>query len=143
LAHENRQRDSVHISVADRLGEKLGDEAQPRDARKDANSTRDDGHHSGESDRVICVSSGERGHDTQNNRRQRGVRPKHQDAARAEQRVNEQGDDGRIEATGAGEAGGDSVCDSDGRKRGREHQPRTEIANEPTRVIPSQRSDSW
>ena len=36
LAHQNRQRDSVHVTVADRLGEKLGDEAQPGDARKDA-----------------------------------------------------------------------------------------------------------
>ena len=61
--------------------------------------------------------------------------PEHQDAARTEQRVSEQGDDGRIEATGAGEAGGDGVCDSDRRKRGREHKPRSEIANEPTRFI--------
>ncbi len=36
LAHQNRQRDSVHITVADRLGEKLGDEAQPGDTGKDA-----------------------------------------------------------------------------------------------------------
>ena len=65
--------------------------------------------------------------------------PEHQDAARAEEGVGEQGDYSRVEATGAGEAGGDSVCDFDRRKRCREDQPRSEITNEPTRFVCPQR----
>jgi hypothetical protein len=50
LAHENRERDSIHVPVADWLREKLGDEPQTRDASKDANCAGDDRDHSSKRD---------------------------------------------------------------------------------------------
>ena len=50
LADQHRQRDSVHVAIADWLGEKLGYEAQPRHACQNANDPRDDRHHAGEGD---------------------------------------------------------------------------------------------
>src|SRR5208283_596988 len=35
LTQEHRQRDAVHVAVADRFREELGHEAEPREARRD------------------------------------------------------------------------------------------------------------
>ncbi len=40
LAQQHRQRDAVHVAVADRLREQLGDEAEAREARRDAHERR-------------------------------------------------------------------------------------------------------
>jgi hypothetical protein len=50
LAGDHRQRDTIHVAIADRLGQQLGDEAQPRDAGSDAQHARHQGHHAGQRD---------------------------------------------------------------------------------------------
>ena len=137
-----RQRNSVHVAVAYRLGEKLGDEAQPRNARNDANRAGYDRHHSGERDSAVRISGGERRRHAQNDCRQRRIGSKHQNSAGAEERVGEQGYDGRIEATDAGQARGDGVCDADRDQHCRENQPRSEVTRKPTRLIAAQRRNS-
>jgi hypothetical protein len=44
LADQHRKRYSVHVTVSDRFGKKLGDEAQPRQACQNAYDPRDDCH---------------------------------------------------------------------------------------------------
>jgi hypothetical protein len=51
--------------------------------------------HPGKRDGAIDISSRERSRYAQNDGRQRGVGPEHQDSAGAEERVGQQGHDGR------------------------------------------------
>ncbi len=142
LAHENRERDSIHVPVADWLREKLGHEPQTRDAGKDANRAGDDGHHSGKRDGAIDISSGERSRYAQNDGGQRGVGPEHQDSAGAEERIGQKGYDGRVEAIDAWKARGDGIRDPNRRQGRRENQAGCNVVREPTRFIASQRCNS-
>ena len=51
LAHQHRQGDAVHVAVADRLGQQLGDEAEAGDAGQHADRARHQRHHRGQRDR--------------------------------------------------------------------------------------------
>ena len=84
LADDHRQRNAVHVPVADRLGQKLGDETEPRDPRQDAYRPRNDRHHAGDGDGATRVAAGERHHDGENDGNQRRIRPQHQDSTRSE-----------------------------------------------------------
>ena len=65
LADQYGQRDAVHVTVADRLGKKLGDEAQPRNACQNAHDPRDDRHHAGQGDRAKWIAAGQRKDDAE------------------------------------------------------------------------------
>ena len=123
LTHENRERDSIHVSVTDRLREKLGDEPQTHDAGKGANRAGNDGHHPGKRDGAIDISSRERSRYAQNDGGQRGVGPEHQDTARAEERICQKGYDGRVEAIDTWKARGDGIRDPNRCQGRRENQP--------------------
>ena len=71
LADQHRQRNAVHVAVADRLGQQFGDEAQPRDARQDADQPRDDRHHAGQRDGASGIAAGQRKDDAEYDRGQR------------------------------------------------------------------------
>ena len=96
LADQHRQRDSVHVAIADRLGKKLRHETQPRYACQDANNARDDSHHSGQGNSANGVSTRERQDDAENNRSQRRIWSQNQDATGAEYRICQQRHDSRV-----------------------------------------------
>ena len=83
---EHRQRDAVHVAVADRLGQQLGDEAEPREPA--AMQTRPETIAIAlASATARCGSPPDSGSTTREDQgRERRVRAQHQDAARAEQR---------------------------------------------------------
>ncbi len=60
LADQYRQRYTIHIAIADRLGEKLGYEAQTRRTCQNADDPRDDRHHAGQGDGASGVSARQR-----------------------------------------------------------------------------------
>ena len=59
LADQHGQRDAVHVAVADRLGEQLGDEAEAQHAGQDAHRAGDDRHDAGECHRPHGVAAGQ------------------------------------------------------------------------------------
>ena len=65
LTQEHRQRDAVHVAVADRLREQFGDETEPRQAGGHADDARDDRHHAGQRDRAFRAARRQRQHDGQ------------------------------------------------------------------------------
>ncbi len=74
---------------------------------------------------------GQRQHDGENERGQRRIRPEHQDAARAEQRVGQQRDDRRVEAVDAGHARRHGVGDADRHQHRRQHEAGHQVVREP------------
>ena len=66
LADQHRERDAVHVAVADRLRQQLGDESQPQHPDSDAHQTRDHRHHARDGDRAHRVAARERQHDREN-----------------------------------------------------------------------------
>jgi hypothetical protein len=58
LADQHGQGNAVHVAVADRFREQLGDEAETRDARQDAEDPRDHRHHARQSDSAQRVATG-------------------------------------------------------------------------------------
>jgi hypothetical protein len=122
LADQDRQRDAVHVSVADRFGEKLGDEAQARYAGHDAHRSRYDRHHARKGDGAKRVAAGQRQYDREDDGSQRGVGPQHHDPTGSEQRVSKQRNDRSVEAMDAGHARCHRVGDADGHQHRGQHQ---------------------
>ena len=83
------------------------------------------------------VAGRERQHDRENHRGERGVRPQHQDAARAEQRVGEQRDDGGVQAVDSRDARGHRVGDSDRHQHRGQHQAGHQIVRQPGGFVPA------
>ena len=92
LAHQHRQRDAVHVAIADGLGEQFGDEAQARQPGQHAEQPGDERHHAAQRDGALGAAGGQRHDHGGNQRRQRRIRPQHQDAARTEERIGQQRD---------------------------------------------------
>ena len=137
LAEEHRQRDAVHVAVADRLREQLGHEAEAREARRDAHDARDDRHRAGQRDRALRVARRQRQHDREDHGRQRGVRAEHEDAARAEHRVGEQRHDRRVEAVDARHARRLRIRDADRHQHRRQHEPGDDVVAQPGALVAS------
>ena len=76
LADQDRQRDAVHVAVADRLGQKLGDEAKAHHAGQDAHRAGDDRHHAGQRDCTVRIAAGQGKDDAEDDGGQRRVRPR-------------------------------------------------------------------
>ena len=139
LAQQHRQRDAVHVAVADRLREQLGDEAEPRQARRDAHDAGHDRHHSGQRDRALRIARRKRQHDGEDHGRERRVRAQDEDAARTEQRIGEQRHDGRVEAVDARHAGCLGIRDADRHEHGRHDEAGDDVVPQPGRLVPAQR----
>src|SRR5512139_453550 len=142
LADQHRQRDAVHVAVADRLGQEFGDEAQARHAGQDARHPGDDGHHAGQRDGARRVAVGQRQDDGEDDRGERRVGAQHQDAAGAEQRIREQRDDRRVEAVDARHPGRHGIGDADRHQHRRQHQSRDEVVAQPGRLVAAQRHEA-
>ncbi|MNP31044.1 hypothetical protein D3C76_1241490 [compost metagenome] len=90
LTDQHRDGDAVHVAVADRFGQQLGNEAQACDARQ--------------GNRAMRVAARQWQDDGKDHCRQRGIRPQHQDPAGAEQCISDERNDGRVQAIDAGHA---------------------------------------
>ena len=139
LAQQHRQRDAVHVAIADRLREQLGDEAQTRQARGNAHDAGDNRHHSGQRDRTLRLARRKRQHDCEDHGRERRVRAQDEDAARTEQGVREQRHDGRVEAVDARHARCLGVRDADRHEHGRHDEAGHEVVPQPGRLVVTQR----
>ena len=135
LADQHRERDAVHVAVADRLGQQLGDESQAHDADQDAHQPRHHRHQARHRHGAHRVAGRQRQHDREDHRGERGVRPEHQDAARAEQGVGEQRDDGGVQAVDPRDARGHGVGDADRDQHRGQHQARHQVARQPGRLV--------
>ena len=138
LADQHRQRNAVHVAVADRLGQQFGDEAQTRQAGQDAHRPGDDRHHAGQRDGAHRVAAGQRQDDGEDDGRQRRVGSQHQDAAGAEQRIGQQRHDRRVEAVDARHARCHRIGDADGHQHRRQHQPGHDVVPQPGRLVAAQ-----
>jgi hypothetical protein len=138
LADQHGRRDAVHVSVANRLGKKLGDEtesAQPGQHAKDAGY---DGHRAGQSDCAIGIARGKRQNDGEDDGGERRIRPEHQNAARAEQRIGQQRDNGRIQAGDPRQARCLRIGNADRHQHCRQNEPRHEIIPQPAGLVVAQ-----
>ena len=138
LADQHRERDAVHVAVADRLGQQLGDESQAHRADQDAHQPRHHRHHARQGHGAHRVASRERQHDRENHRGERGIRPQHQDAARAEQRVGEQRDDSGVQTVDSRDARSHCVRDSDRHQHRGQHQAGHQIVRQPGGFVPAE-----
>ena len=142
LADQHGQRDAVHVPVADRLGQELGDEAQTRDARHNAHRARHDRHRPRQRDGTLRIAGGERHDHGEDDGGQRGIRAQHHDAAGAEQRVGKQRNDRRVETVDAGQARRDRIRDADRHEHRRQHDPRRDVVGKPLRLVARQGVES-
>ena len=138
LAQQHRQRDAVHVAVADRLREQLGDEAETCEARGNADDAGDDCHHSGQRDRALRLARRKRQHDREDHGRERRVRAQDENAARTEQGVREQRHDGRVEAVDTRHAGCLGVRDADRHEHGRHDETGHKVVPQPGRLVLTQ-----
>ncbi|MNZ79064.1 hypothetical protein D3C78_976580 [compost metagenome] len=138
LGDQHDQGDAVHVAVADRLGQQLGDEAQAQQADDDANHAGYHRHHAGQGDRAHRVAAGEWQHHGEDRRGERRIRAEHQNAAGAEQRIGQQRNDGGIQAVDARHPGRLGVGDADRHQHGGQHQAGGQILGQPLGAILSE-----
>ena len=138
LADQHRERDAVHVAVADRLGQQLGDEPQAHHADQDAHQPRHHRHHARHGHGAHRIAGRERQHDRENHRGERGVRPQHQDAAGTEQRVGEQRDDRGVQAVDSRDARSHRVRDADRHQHRGQHQAGHQIVRQPGGFVPAE-----
>ena len=81
------------------------------------------------------IAGRQRQHDGEDDRRERGIRPQHQDAAGPEHRVGQQRHDRRVEPVDARQARRDRVGDADRHQHGRQHEPGHEVVAQPGRFV--------
>ena len=139
LAQHHRQRDAVHVAVADRLREQLSDEAESSQARRNAHNAGNDGHHSGHRDCALRIARRQRQHDCEDHGRERRVRAENDDAAGTEQGVREQRHDGRVEAIDARHPRCLRVRDADRHEHGRHDEAGDDVVPQPGGLVLTQR----
>ena len=105
LAGQDHEGDPVHVADPDRPREQVGEEAEARRRREEAEGA---GHHRdrrGELDRPARVPGGERDDHRREERQQRRVRSEHEDPRGSKQEVPDQRADRRVQAGDRGQAG--------------------------------------
>ncbi|MNL06250.1 hypothetical protein D3C87_1268820 [compost metagenome] len=135
LADQYGQRNPIHIAVADGLRQQFCDEPKAQQPQHDAEQPGNDGHQAGGGDGARGIAGGSGDDDGEDRRRQRGIRPQHQDPARTEQRIGQQGDDGRVQAVHAGHARCLGIGDADRHQHRGQHQSGSKIPGKPRRLI--------
>jgi hypothetical protein len=135
LADQYGQRNSIHVAVAYRLGEELSDKAQARDAGQNADRTRDNGHHAGQRYGAKGIAPGQRSDDAENDGCQSRIRPQDEDAAWAEQGVDQQRYDRRIQTMDARQARRRRVGNSNRDQHCRQDEPGEDVTRKPRSLI--------
>ena len=137
LTDEDGERQPVHVADHRRLGEQVGDEAQPRDGGEDHDRGDHDRQHRGQCHRSLGVAVGgdqrkDRGRD---HRAERGVRPQDQEPRGAEDRVPEQAQDRGVQAGDRRQAGQLGVRHALGNEQRGEHHSRDEVLAQPLEPV--------
>ena len=128
LADDDDQRDAVHVAVPDGLGQQVGDEPEPGQARNDAQTACEDREHPARAiaspgprrpaavmEAAISGASDESG-------------PEHEDAARPEDGVGDERHDRRVQPRDRREARRLGIAHAGRDQQRREHQPGGEVA---------------
>ena len=97
LPDDDAERDAIQIARQDRPCQKVRQEPEPRNARRDAQHARDDRQRHGERDVAVGVMAGKRGDGGRDNRAGGGVGRHDQLPGRPEQRVGHEWKDAGVE----------------------------------------------
>ena len=138
LADQHRQRNAVHVPVADGLGQEFGDESQASQPNQNAHGPGHNRHHPGDGDGARGVAARQRQDDGEDDGGQRRVGPQHEDAAGTEQRVGQQRHNRRVESVDARHARCHRIGDPDGHQHRGQHQTGHEIVTQPRQLVAAQ-----
>ena len=123
LADQHGERDAVHVAVADRLGQQLGDESQAHHADQDAHQP---GHHRHHARQRPRRASGRRADSGSTTARITAASEESGPSTRmrlgSEQRVGEQRDDRGVQAVDSRDARSHRVGDADRHQHRGQHQ---------------------
>ena len=136
LADDDRDREAVHVADLHLARQQVGDEAELADAEADLDEADDQGEHAGERDRGLRVVGGrERDDRREDQRRDRRVRPEHEHARRAEDRVAHEAPDRGVEPGDRRQPGELGVGHPLGDEDRREHETRDEVGSQPRPAV--------
>ena len=136
------ERDAVEVAVAHGQRQQVGDEAEPGQPGGDAEHA---GHHrdGGGQAALAAGSAPASGHDRgEDQRRQGRVRAQHEDAGRAEQRVDEERHDRRVQPVDRLEPGRFRVAHAGGHEEGGEHDAGDDVLAQPRPLVRAQDADA-
>ena len=128
LGDDHRQGDPGQVADADGHREQLGDEPEPGQAAGQHDRSDDQGEQPGERDPLIGVGAGERDDRGGDQRADRRVGADDQDAAGAEQEVDDQRDQRRVQARDRRQPGELCVPHALGDEQSGEHDPGEQVA---------------
>ena len=131
LADDDADGDAGKVADAHRFGDEIGEEAEARNTAGNARHSDENGEETGQGHALAGVAPGDGDDRSGNDRRNSGIRPQHQDARGAKDRVGEQGHHRRVETVDGREAGELRVGHTLGNQESREHEPGHEVAAQP------------
>ena len=135
LPHDDHDGDPVEVAHADRLGQQVGDDAEPQHAAEDEQGSHHDGQQTGQRHRSRRIAGGQREHRCGDDRCQRGVGAEDEDARGSDERVHDQRDDGGVEPGLGGEAGDLGVPQPGWHEERREHDAGDQITLQPAPFV--------
>ncbi len=144
LAHEQDDRDPVEEADADRLGEELGEDADPGEPGRDAEDAHQQREQACERDRTgrIAVGTEERQQCGSDHGAERRVGAEHEEPRRPEERVGEQGDHRCVQAGDRREPGERCVRHALRHEQDGQHQPGDDVLPRPTPFVGPRRDDA-
>ena len=137
LAHQDGDRETVHVADHRRLGDEVGDEAELGHGRQDHDGADHEGKHRRERDRLLRVAVGrDKGQDRRGDHGpERRVRPQDQDAGRAEDRVGEQAEDAGVQPGDRGQSGQLGIGHALRNEQRRQDDPGDDVLAEPVLLV--------
>ena len=144
LAHEHDDRDPVEEADADRLGEELGEDADPGEPGRDAEGAHQQREQAGERDGPgrIAVGTEERQQRGGDHGAERRVGAEHEEPRRPEERVGEQGDHRRVQAGDRREPGERRVRHALRHEQDGQHQAGDDVLPRPTPFVAPRHDDA-
>lgn len=145
LADQDGDREAVHVADHGGLGDEVRDEAELGHGREDHDDADHQRKHRREHNRLLRVAVGrdERQDRRRDHRAERGVRPQHQDAGRAEDCVGQQAQDGGVQPGDRRQPCQLRVGHALGNKQRRQHNSGDDILAEPAPLVLGGDVESW
>ena len=142
LGDDHRQGDPGQVADADGHREQLGDEPESGQAAGQHDRPDDQGEQPGERDPLVGVGSGQRDDRGGHQRADRTVGADDEDAAGAEQEVDDERDQRRVQAGDRRQPGELRVAHALGDEQGGEHDPGEQVAAQAGSAAPGQQRES-
>ena len=140
LPHQDRQGDPVHVAVAHRLGQHVGDEPEAQQAGAHVDDPGQERERAGQRDGLVGVAR-RQGHDGDRDQgRERGVGTEDQDPARPEQGIGDQRDHGRVQPVDGWQPRRLGVAHPGGHQQRGQHEPGDQVAGQPGGLVAQQRT---